>query len=63
MNVHRNTKTRTLVITVWPPFDCTKSCNLLAEAFSSELPPGNYREILEKARPDVYVLTYKMLYL
>ena len=40
MNVQRGTKTPTFVITVWPPVDFTKSHNLLAEAFSSELPPG-----------------------
>ena len=44
MNVERDMKTSTFVITVWPPFDLTKSYNLLAEAFSSELPPRNNDE-------------------
>lgn len=53
MKLQSDIKTRTFVITVWPPFDLTKSCNLLAEAFSSELPPSNNDEIfLREARPD-----------
>jgi hypothetical protein len=53
MNVQKGIKACTFVITVWPPFDLTKSYNLLAEAFSSELPPRNNDErFLREATPD-----------
>ena len=54
MNVQRDMmKMDTFVITVWPPFDFTKSYNLLAEALSSELPPRNNDEkYLREATPD-----------
>ena len=65
MNAHKDKKTRTFVITVWPPCDLTKSDNLLGGAFSSELPPKNNgeKQSRKKVTPDVGVLTYKLLYL
>jgi hypothetical protein len=54
MNVQRDMmKAGTFVITVWPPFDFTKSYNLLAEAFANELPPRNNDErYVRGATPD-----------